>query len=169
MRRFAIALALATPLTIPTTASALEEFVDQVPNGAVFSCQTCHVEAIGGEGWNDFGIDILIEGGANPDANARNQNAGFSGTAADYWQAVCGNDPDGDGLTSGEELGDPDCVWAVGDADPAGDVTNPGDVDSPGVDGGAGGGDIVGGCAQTGGSASMVALLALGLLVRQRN
>ena len=29
-------------------------------------------------------------------------------------------------MTNGEELGDPECLWVEGDADPSGDVTHPG-------------------------------------------
>ena len=33
------------------------------------------------------------------------------------WNAtLCGLDSDGDGLTNGQELGDPDCVWTKGQA-----------------------------------------------------
>ena len=39
---------------------------------------------------------------------------------------LCQTDSDGDGMTNGEELGDPECLWVEGDADPSGDVTHPG-------------------------------------------
>jgi len=35
------------------------------------------------------------------------------------WAQLCLIDTDGDGFTNGEELGDPDCTWRVGDANPA--------------------------------------------------
>ena len=37
-------------------------------------------------------------------------------------------DSDGDGITNGMELGDPDCVWAVGAEPPEfeGEITHPG-------------------------------------------
>ena len=28
---------------------------------------------------------------------------------------LCTHDSDGDGMTNGEELGDPNCVWSLGD------------------------------------------------------
>lgn len=31
-----------------------------------------------------------------------------------YSKAVCQADSDGDGLTNGQELGDPDCLWTPG-------------------------------------------------------
>lgn len=33
------------------------------------------------------------------------------------WAAVCALDSDGDGMTNGEELGDPNCTWTVGAGD----------------------------------------------------
>ncbi|KAH3861872.1 hypothetical protein DPMN_024825 [Dreissena polymorpha] len=41
------------------------------------------------------------------------------------WAKVCNKDSDGDGLTNGQELGDPSCMWKVSDglqglADPMG-------------------------------------------------
>lgn len=35
--------------------------------------------------------------------------------AHDNWQTICSRDDDGDGLTNGEELGDPCCLWTPGD------------------------------------------------------
>ena len=46
------------------------------------------------------------------------------------WAGLCPLDSDGDGATNGEELGDPDCNWVRGQADPAGNVTNPGNGSS---------------------------------------
>lgn len=112
-------------------ALASPTFVDLVPNGAAHSCLTCHLQDEGGEGWNDFGQELLEAGGANPDANPDDQNAGYSGSPT--WSDVCDLDSDGDGYGNGEELGDPECVWVDGDEDPAGSVTNPGDArDFPG-------------------------------------
>ena len=44
------------------------------------------------------------------------------------WNAVlCRMDSDGDGLTNGQELGDPDCVWTKGQAPQrTTDITHPG-------------------------------------------
>jgi hypothetical protein len=57
------------------------------------------------------------------------------------WAGLCPKDPDGDGLTSGEELGDPDCVWQRGDANPAVAPTNPG-LPSNNPGGGCGDGQL---------------------------
>ena len=32
----------------------------------------------------------------------------------DPWRKICHEDPDGDGVTNGEELGDPCCEWTPG-------------------------------------------------------
>ncbi|KAJ8300261.1 hypothetical protein KUTeg_021780, partial [Tegillarca granosa] len=55
--------------------------------------------------------------------------------AGRIWKNVCNLDSDGDGLTNGQELGDPNCIWAEGDI-PQRDknITHPGvcdPVDSP--------------------------------------
>ena len=50
------------------------------------------------------------------------------GISSQEWTpALCNMDSDGDGQTNGEELGDPHCVWTVGDI-PARtvDITHPG-------------------------------------------
>jgi uncharacterized protein (TIGR03382 family) len=163
-------LALA-PLTLATSAGAISSYQQEVPNGATFRCQTCHVRSGGGEGWNDFGQAILVAGGANPAANPNDQNQGFGGSPSDYWLDICNDDADGDGATNGDELGDLDCD-AVEDEGVV--PSNPGDATSvpedPGEPGGGGGGDDLGGggCASTGGSAAVMGLGLLALLRRRR-
>lgn len=138
-------------------AHARSEFISNVPNGSVYGCTTCHIEVTGGEGWNDFGQDLLEAGGANPDANPDDQNDGYSGSPT--WSDVCGFDSDGDGYDNGEELGDPDCVWTAGDDNPPGEITNPGDGDD--FPGGDGTGGLC--AAQGSGAGASGALLVLGL------
>lgn len=75
-----------------------------LPNGAENNCSNCHVSAGGGGARTTFGEDVL----ANVTANGME----------DFWAAVCALDSDGDGLTNGEELGDPCCVWTL-NSDPA--------------------------------------------------
>jgi Eukaryotic cytochrome b561 len=53
---------------------------------------------------------------------------------------LCFEDSDGDGLTNGQELGDPDCIWAIGQTPTrTTDITHPGFVtttqEDDGVDG----------------------------------
>lgn len=85
-------------------------FLKEVPNGGKNKCPTCHLAGqmpskttVGA-----FGKDF--------------RDAGFKWTAE-----LAKKDSDGDGLSNGKELGDPDGAWKKGDADPAGVITNPGD------------------------------------------
>lgn len=113
---------------------ALSTYVQAVPFGSTLQCAGCHLSAGGGEGWNPFGQSILVAGGARPEVNTVDQNDGFELDATAFWTSVCATDSDGDGATNGEELGDPGCVWSVGDDDPAEALPgHPGDpADAPG-------------------------------------
>ncbi len=51
------------------------------------------------------------------------------------WSALFELDSDGDGLTNGEELGDPEGLWSIGDPNPAGDISDPNDPNDPGEGG----------------------------------
>jgi hypothetical protein len=84
--------------------------VSQVPNGGGFGCVLCHTGGNGGPR-NTFGMAVeesLVDGNAN-------------------WAAVYDLDPDNDGFTNGEELGDPDGTWVIGDPAPRIAPTNPND------------------------------------------
>ncbi|HJL15514.1 MAG TPA: MopE-related protein [Sandaracinaceae bacterium LLY-WYZ-13_1] len=103
-------------LQVPCTATAENEV------GTVRPCITCHDNADGGSGCatppclNAFGTDFDTGGRA-------------------WSAALAAMDSDGDGYTNGEELGDPDGTWTVGDAAPAtcGCATRPGfDTFTPG-------------------------------------
>lgn len=166
-------LIVAAALTSSTAAFAISSYQVDIPNGDAFRCLMCHESAGGGEGWNDFGKDILEEGGANPDANPGDQDLGFVGRPSDYWAAVCGIDSDGDGSSNGEELGDPDCAWTVGDPEPDVTASNPGDPDSvpeaPGdPNNPPAGDDEAGGCAAAGIPASAAGLLGILALAGRR-
>ncbi|GFR82423.1 temptin, partial [Elysia marginata] len=54
-----------------------------------------HLNPDGGGALNPFGVDWIVE-------------------CRKWTQALCEKDSDGDGLTNGQELGDPDCVWTIG-------------------------------------------------------
>ncbi|HPQ40851.1 MAG TPA: hypothetical protein PLV45_10800 [bacterium] len=84
---------------------------DRIPNGTVFSCDTCHGNTT--HQLNPFGTAYNAAG--------RTWTAGLA-------QA----DSDGDGYTNGQELLDPDGSWNTGEPDPGnpGDVTNPGNASS---------------------------------------
>ena len=112
-------------LSLATPAHALGFRVGQIPNGDVFSCALCHT-AGGGSPRNDFGLDVeaVTDPGGDVD-----------------WSLVFDLDSDGDGLTNGEEMGDPD---GDGTAEPNAEVSDPSDPDDPGDgsdDGGVGGDD----------------------------
>jgi hypothetical protein len=111
---FAVGFSLAC-ISVPGSAHARSFRVQDVPNGGTFSCVLCHGE-LEAKTFNDFGSLAL----ANLEGTGQAQQKHVS------WAGLCDTDPDGDGLTSGEELGDPDCVWTRGDADPVVSPTNPG-------------------------------------------
>ncbi len=96
--------------------------VSDVPNGDKYGCLTCHDDNQGGT-FNNFGSAVLSHlepGGLVQEAHAD-------------WAAVCGSDPDQDGETSGEELGDPGCTWSRGNGSPGGSISNPGHGDADAV------------------------------------
>jgi uncharacterized repeat protein (TIGR03803 family) len=95
---------LALALTAQST-FGLAYFVSRIPNGSIASCSTCHTS---GFGFNPFGRDF------------RDNNRVWNATLASL-------DSDGDGLTNGQELGDPD---GTGTPTPGAPVTNPGDPSS---------------------------------------
>lgn len=91
--------------------------VNQVPNGDVKQCLTCHVTPGGDR--NAFGREV-----------GRNHLSTPGSTGNVQWSAtLAALDSDGDGFTNGQELQDPQGQWAIGQPMP-GDrtrVTNPGD------------------------------------------
>jgi hypothetical protein len=97
----------------------------QVPNGTVYQCLTCHTVSSPSPGngpRNDFGQEV--------EANYLDV-AGAQGNV--QWDPVLAAlDSDGDGVSNGAELGDPNGAWSIGQADPGNpsDVTNPGDPSS---------------------------------------
>lgn len=98
-------------------ADARASRVGQLPNGSSFGCANCHVNSGGGGARNSFGLAI---------ENGFLNGSGFS--ASVNWNAtIAGQDADGDGVTNGAELGDPD---GDGNPDASLTVTNPGDATS---------------------------------------
>ena len=94
--------------------------VNLLPNGSKFRCLNCHTSANGGGANNPFGATI--------------QPVTGSSCTRQFWTpALAALDSDGDGLTNGEELGDPEGLWEQGDPAPgdSAQVTNPGDRNSP--------------------------------------
>lgn len=88
-----------------TAAFGYSGYVDLVPNGGVYSCNTCHLTGV-------FGQDF--------------------GDVDEQWTAtLAAIDSDGDGYSNGTELLDPDGNWSEGDPDP-GDPANVTNPDDPG-------------------------------------
>jgi MYXO-CTERM domain-containing protein len=111
MTRHLHALAALAALAVftPTDAQARSNFPARIPNGSVNSCSNCHVNPNGGGTRTAFGDAFR--------SNGRVWNA-----------ALAGGDPDMDGWSNGQELGDPFGRWVQGNQDPpAPAVTRPGD------------------------------------------
>lgn len=91
--------------------------VGQLPNGSMIGCASCHVNPSGGGTLTPFGRDINNNYLTQP---------GRSGQVV--WNAMLAMlDSDGDGVSNGQELGDPD---GDGMTDASIQVTNPGDPNS---------------------------------------
>ncbi len=89
--------------------------VGQLPNGSKFRCASCHVDSSGGGTLTAFGDEI--------NKNYLTQS-GSRGRVT--WNAMLAMlDSDGDGVSNGRELGDPD---GDGEIDPSIEATNPGDA-----------------------------------------
>ena len=95
-------------------AAARGKRVSQIPNGAAFSCNSCHT-AGGGTPRNAFGLEI--------EANFLTA-AGAAGDVL-WGPELAALDSDGDGVSNGAELGDPDGTWVAGDANPEGETFAP--------------------------------------------
>jgi hypothetical protein len=97
-----------------TILSAREARVNQIPNGKVFSCLNCHVNANGEGALNSFGKTV---------------NNGYLKNGVVTWGAsLAAIDSDGDGFSNGTELNDPSGTWTQGAANPGNSSTlsNPG-------------------------------------------
>jgi hypothetical protein len=80
-------------------ANARSSYKSKIPNALlVTDCNGAahrgvgHINAGGGGARNPFGSD-------------------FEAAGKQWTASLCAQDSDGDGLTNGEELGDPNCVW----------------------------------------------------------
>lgn len=92
-------------LVAAASASAYPGWESRVPNGNVYSCNTCHDTGMFGGDFN---------------------------SAGNQWTAtLAALDSDGDGYSNGTELLDPEGIWSEGDPDPGNpaNVTNPDDPD----------------------------------------
>ncbi|OWF46130.1 tyramine beta-hydroxylase-like [Mizuhopecten yessoensis] len=88
-----------------SSALGFPSFQDEIPNGGEVPhpCKANHI-------WRGVGHLNPLGGGDRNPFGADFQNAGATWTTA-----LCEMDSDEDGQTNGEELGDPECVWAKGD------------------------------------------------------
>ncbi|KAK6986953.1 temptin [Biomphalaria glabrata] len=100
-------------LMLLTVVNGFPDYQNLIPNGfRVFDVfgpwpGVGHINRRGGGQLNPFGNDF--------------KNNNFRWT-----RRLCLRDSDGDGLSNGRELGDPNCVWIVGQPSPPGPVTHPG-------------------------------------------
>lgn len=116
-----IRLCVAVVALLAASAAAFPMFLDLIPNGRAAerpgSGITClyfgHQQCIAGAIRNAFGLDFKAQG-------------------LQWTKELCETDSDGDGLTNGQELGDPCCVWTVENADSVElrltDLSHPGDA-----------------------------------------
>eukprot|EP00117_Sycon_ciliatum_P004577 scpid90048/ scgid8889/ Temptin len=106
-----VALAL-----LPSTL-ALPGFVAMIPNlgtvtGGVGNMDSLVPAPFGVENSTCQSIGHVAQCTGAPSGGGNSFGRAFN--AVKSWSTVCTADSDGDGLTNGEELGDPRCVWTSG-------------------------------------------------------
>lgn len=114
MKVFKYLFFLATIVAFTLFAYALDYRVEEIPNGGVHECNYCHFPEGEGGPLTSFGKQV--------DRN------GITNFRVD-WSKLYNLDADGDGFTNGEEMGDPNGEWRIGDPDPDwdGEITKPWD------------------------------------------
>jgi len=115
-----IALCAGIACILPSADASARPFrVSDIPNGSKYGCLNCHGDTKASYN-TDFGSDarLFLTGAGTP----QEQHVD--------WTPLCPLDSDRDGWTNGEELGDPDCTWKVGDPSPMGFLYNPGNPES---------------------------------------
>jgi len=114
MTKALVSVCRAVPLLV--CAHAYQSFRDKLPNG--HNVKDCNGVVVPGVG------HVLKAG-----AGERNWfGTAFAESGSGVWGPwICEQDSDGDGITNGEELGDPNCVWTIGEAPEFKDgITHPG-------------------------------------------
>lgn len=100
-------------------ASARSHRVSQLPHGDSFGCTSCHTSPSGGGIFTGFGSAATLYLTGDGHISTQDLN----------WGPMAELDSDRDGFTNGEEVGDPQGTWVIGDRDPAGRFFNPGNPD----------------------------------------
>lgn len=106
-------------ISVASTAEARSFRVKDLPNGNKYGCTDCHTSNSGktNTGFGDDSEGYLVGSGSKSQRHVD-------------WAQLCPLDSDGDGLTNGQELNDPNCVWVRGQANPGGTTSNPGKASS---------------------------------------
>ena len=115
------------------TGLARPQYVRMVPTP--FQCATCHDDPRNRQFRNGFGIDFATERTVwfndGNDEFCPINCAGEDNCPPPECSGMCPLDSDGDGLSNGVELGDPDCEWRPGDPIVNREATHPGDPRDP--------------------------------------
>ena len=112
MNAFVVCLLLVTGY--PLLGFSREEYRSRIPNG---------FNVLDGDGVAWPGVGHYNRGGGGP----RNPfGLDFDAEGRTWTEALCRKDSDGDGLSNGEELGDPECTWSTGETPQFSIVTHPG-------------------------------------------
>ncbi|XP_048245072.1 uncharacterized protein LOC124129019 [Haliotis rufescens] len=107
-------------VTLLHTGSGHAPYRDKIPNGhnVPSPCKP-------GETWAGVGHKLMAGGGVR---NTFGQD--FADNGKEWTRALCEKDSDSDGLTNGQELGDPNCTWSQGMTNPTGStLSHPGVCD----------------------------------------
>ena len=92
---------------------ARPDYRAEIPNG---------FNVLDGDGLAWPGVGHYNRGGGGP----RNPFGQDFETELSWTETLCRKDSDGDGLSNGEELGDPECTWTPGSTPQFSVVTHPG-------------------------------------------
>jgi hypothetical protein len=92
---------LSAAAALPTTPAKLPNVATAMPGAGLPCLMLGHVDCVAGGPRNQFGLD-------------------FKDMGKSWNEKFCMTDSDGDGLTNGEELGDPCCMWTPENTNPPG-------------------------------------------------
>ncbi|XP_071097307.1 DBH-like monooxygenase protein 1 [Haliotis cracherodii] len=98
-----LALRISAVLVCVGLISGYGSYRDRIPNG-----RNLPHPCVAGEMWQGVGHSNPAGGGD------RNQFGIDFASQGRTWANVCNMDSDGDGMTNGQELGDPQCIWTTG-------------------------------------------------------